>query len=488
MTTRFLTERAADLGGFSRVKAAGRASPFAPLDLVHIYIKLDFKARYESARTANDARGFLRSVARAAMAAHHLAERYEGVLMEVQGSTLHAALPRRPGTADGASDYIADLHWAYRAVFNDSGSRVDGWRMTVDAGRTLVVAGRGVHGDDSWVSLGPSANRPAKHLYAELELPEDDRDLERFFVGVRDPRSGRWRYQNLDHMPSRLQETKSIADEARTAEPTLEFLEAVAARQSASARALPIGPAGTPSSPSADRPHTYFGWVMRTDLDGFSARVDACFDDDQQLQELAVGFYTIMDAAAQFAGRHPETLAQLPWAGDNFTAAAVFSSKDEYDRAIPRRLIELSLDFEKEMTEAAVDGGFGGWAHGVAGGVVHGNAGGNVYLGGVIVSGRRFLVGAGEGFGRSTQAFGDVNPKAQDLVVYEPDWDRLDESYRKVFERAVTHRGEQSSLYRVARTDALLRVRARSAAVAAVTVVSVGAGQSREVATRPYFA
>lgn len=227
---------------------------------------------------------------------------------------------------------------------------------------------------------------------------------------------------------------------------------------------------------------------MRADLDGFTSRVEACFDNDQKLQELAVEFYGVMGAAAEFAGRHKETLTQLPWAGDNFTAAVVFSAKNDYERAIPKRLIELTLDFEKEMTEAAINGGFGGWAHGVAGGLVRGNAGGNVYLGGVVVRGRRFLVGAGEGFGRSTQAFGDINPKAKDIVVYEPDWVRLDESYKKVFEPAVNHYGEQSTLYRQAKTDSLLRVRARSASVGAVAVVSVAANQVREVAIRPYFA
>jgi hypothetical protein len=487
VTTRLLTERAADLGGFSRVKAAGHALPFTPLELVHIYVRLDFKLQYECARTADDARGFLRSVARAATVAHRLAERYHGGLVEVQGSTLHATLPRRTGVTDAVREYVADVHWAYRTLFNDSGSRVEGWRMTVDAGKTLVVAGRGVHGDDSWVSLGKSANRPAKYLHAQLELPEVDRDLKRFHVGVRDPDTGRWDHQLMDRLPARLQETKSIAEEAQSAAPAVDFLEANGGKRPL-ARALPIGPAGTPSSPSAERPHTYFGWVMRADLDGFTARVEECFDNDQKLQELAVEFYGVMDAAAQFAGRHTETLAQLPWAGDNFTAAAVFSAKDDYERAIPRRLVELSLDFEKELAESAIGSGFGGWAHGVAGGTVQGNAGGNVYLGSVLVRGRRFLVGAGEGFGRSAQAFGDINPKSKEVVVYEPDWTRLEEPYRNAFEPAVTHRGEQSTLYRAARIDALLRVRARSVSVAVPTIVSVAPGHLREMAVRPYFA
>ena len=171
--------------------------------------------------------------------------------------------------------------------------------------------------------------------------------------------------------------------------------------------------------------------------------VEECFDNDQNLQVLAADFYAIMDAAARFTVLHKETLAQLPWAGDNYTAAAVFPEKLDYDSAMPRRPVELSLDFEKEMREAAADSGFGGWAHGVAGGDVHGNSAGNVYLAGIEIRDRRFLVGVGEGFGRSTQAFGDINPKAAEIVVYTPDWKRLDADYKKLFEPAVTRRGEE---------------------------------------------
>ncbi len=476
-----LTERAVDLEAFKRTKDVGHSLPFSPLTLAHIYIKLDFTLQYENARTAEDARGFLRSVARASLAAHLLAERWQGVLIEVQGSMLHVVLP----LSANLMDFVGDLHWAYKGIFNRPDSRVSSWCMSADMGKTLVVAGRGVHGDDSWVSLGRAANRPAKHLYSQLELPRDRRDLKPFWIACRDPQTGTWRHTSLDSLQRRLEEVKAIAEVARTTEPNLEFVTAGALRMTA--RALPIAPAGMPSAPSADRPHTYFGWVMRCDLDGFTGRVDECFDNDQKLQHLAVQFYTIMDAAAQFTSRHSETLAQLPWAGDNFTAAAVFAAREDYDQAARFRLVELSLDFDKEMAEAAVDGGFAGWAHGIAGGEVHGNANGNVYLGSVVVGGRRFLVGAGEGFGRSSQAFADINPEAQDVVIFEPDWKRLDDSYRRAFEPAINSRGEQSTLYLLAKARGLLRGRAQTEAVAKTTTVTFAPFRREEIAIKPHY-
>lgn len=491
MTTRRHMERATDFESFNRIATEGQRTPFLPSSLAHIYVKLDFKHKYENARTSDDARSFLRSVARAATAAHYLAERNGGLLLEVQGSTLHVGLPSRPGATkviESAMTFVGHLHQAYRAMFDDARRPVDGWRMTVDAGKTLLVAGSGVHDDHSLVSLGPSANRPAKHLYAQLELAEDDRHLKRFCVGVRDPRTGRWDHEALDRLPVNLDEAREIGEQARSLEPRLDFVEAASGWQRVTAQAAPIAPAGAPGSPSADKPVTYFGWVMRTDLDGFTKRVDECFDDAQKVQELAVEFHEIMDAAASFAEQNEQTLAQLPWAGDNFTAAAVFDTKAEYDRQVATRLVELSLDFELEMNEAAVDSGFDGWAHGIAGGEIHGNSGGNIYLAGVEVAGRRFLVGAGEGFGRSTQAFGDINPEGGQIVIYEPDWDRLDESYKAAFKPAVTHRNETSTLYWIAPTDALrlAQVEKASMAKAAVTV-TLPRGQTGRVPIKPHY-
>lgn len=485
MTRRLLTKRAADFAELSEHQAGDQALLFAPQNLIHVYIKLDFRREHENARTAEDARGFLSSVARAATAAHLLAVRSRGLVLEVQGSLIHVGLP---ATSGDAKRYAAEAHRLYQSVFNRADGRVLGWRITADSGRTLVVAGRGVHGDQSLVSLGQSANRPAKHLYEQLELPEDRRDLKRFHLGFRDARVDRWQHFDLDALPAQLHETASIVETARNETPKLEFEDALRrAPHAASRTAAPLGAIGSPGLPTSDRPHTYFGWVMRCDLDGFTARVEECFDNDQQLQELAAQFYAIMDEAAQFVNRHPDTMAQLPWAGDNFTAAALFDTRDGYIEAAARRLVELPLAFEKDMGRLATDSGFGGWAQGVAGGEVHGNSKGNVYLGSVVISGRRFLVGVGEGFGRSSQALNELKLRPTDVAVFEPDWVRLDDAYKHVFEAATTSYGEQSTLYHVASISLLIRVLAKREAIGTPTLVTAAGGRPYEVAPRSYF-
>lgn len=495
MPTPFVLERAADLDQLLALRGLPARGPFLPQHVEHIYVKLDLEHRFENAATADDARGFLRSVWRASLAAEHVAVAYGGRVLEIQGSLIHVGLPQPFNPADGrpaALAFAAALHHVYQSLF-PAQSRVNGWRMTIDGGRTLVVAGRGIHNDASLVSLGRAANRPAKHLYHQLELPESARSLKRHYVADRDDRTGRWRHQNLDSLPFVLTERDATdaARQVREAEPKLDFSagtsRTLAGGMKVEARALPVPAPGTPGSPTPERPHTLCGWVMRVDLDGFTGRVEDCFDHDTQLRELAGQFYAIMDDAAAFAGRHGETLAQLPWAGDNFTAAAVFPNKPAYEAAVPRRLVELSLDYAKEMDAPALDAGFGGWAHGVAGGTLHGNTVGNVYLAGIEFEGRRFLVGAGEGFGRSAQAFGDVDPDPGYMALYHEDHARLDERYKSRFEAAVTVRGEQSSLYKIANIQSLTANRAAIAAAAAAAVnITFNSVRPEPVPARPY--
>lgn len=472
-------ERVADLEGLEQRRARGETDVFAPQVLEHVYLKLDFKSQFENARTAEDAKGFLRSVTRGGMAAHAVAARYGGYLLELQGSMIHVGLP---ASRDGVDGFVAELHHVLRGVFHDPRSRVEGWRMAADAGMTLIVPGRGIYGDESWVSLGDSANRPAKYLYAQLEVSEESRALKRFHVACPAANSGGWQVRDMDSMRVRLDEATAISEAVRRADPVLDFVDVQQMRSAAFGQVASFGG----NTPSADSPLTYFGWVFRADLDGFSSRVEGCFDNPTALTELAGSFANIMDVAATFVRNHSEPLVQLPWAGDNFTASAVFGTKSAYDSAAPRRLVELSMDYDAEMEEEASDGGFRGWAHGIAGGTVHGNAGGNIYLAALRAGSRTFMVGAGEGFGRSTKALSDIETGPGELVIYQPDWERLEEQYQKPFEPAVTRRNQQSSLFRCAAIQGLSRQRARKETISVPTILTAATRQTVSVASRQH--
>ena len=236
----------------------------------------------------------------------------------------------------------------------------------------------------------------------------------------------------------------------------------------------------------------YYGWVMRADLDGFTARVHACFDNDGELLRLGEQFQGIMDEAARFAERHDEILVQLPWAGDNFTAAVVFAEKQNYEQAIEDNMIEFSLDFSKTLTDITVEAGLAGWAQTTAGGNVHGNSEGNVYVGAVTFEGRRFLIATGQGVGRSTQAFSDMDPSPGQLVVYQDDYDRLLNPYKEKLTGRIKIDGSQSTLFRKGNIEDLVTARSEiktaieSVSEPAKTLVTAGTSAKVLVSSRDY--
>jgi hypothetical protein len=189
---------------------------------------------------------------------------------------------------------------------------------------------------------------------------------------------------------------------------------------------------------------------------------------------------------------HSESLVQLPWAGDNFTAAVTFSDRDSYHAAIERRYVEFSLDFANELKCVTENAGLQGWAQTSAGGEVHGNAHGNIYVGSVSFENRRFLIGAGIGLGRTSQAFSDMKPKSGQLVIFGDDYSFLLKPYQHQFTERTKPDGTASTLFRLAEMENLATARAQitqslvSLAQPVKTSITIGTSSAAIVSNRPY--
>jgi hypothetical protein len=454
--------RAGELRKIAGARDRSVQPSFLPSNYWHIYIKLDFQKRYENAETKSDGKSFVRNVARAARATEVAVTTDDGIVVEVQGSVIHCILPDSSNDTALVRKNCRAINNALHLIFPDS-SRVEGWRMAADWGKTLLVVGQGIHDDNSFVSLGNSANAPAKYLFAQLALSEDARQLKRYMLAWRTNSTATWTH---DFLGRQVDEEfhKSAAEtyeEIRGRDFGLTSFLTKQARAAAEvhAKAAPLGPGGIPTVPISDEPTTYFGWVMRADIDGFTARVESCFDDDGALLQLGQQFLTIMQTAARFAAEHDEVLVQLPWAGDNFTAAVVYGDRNKYEEAVEQKLIEFSLDFASALRSVVIESGLGGWAQTVAGGVPDSRSLGNIYIGSVEFENRRFLIGTGVGIGRTTQAFTDMDPKPDEIVVYEPDVTVLLKPYQDELCNRKKPDGTDSTLFRKATVNALATAR-----------------------------
>ncbi|MES2595351.1 MAG: hypothetical protein V4662_08450 [Verrucomicrobiota bacterium] len=496
MTPKFHRLQTGQLREFARVASSATSPTLMPSEFWHIYIKLDFQKRYENAENKEDGRSFVKNVARAASAAEITLRQEDGLVIEVQGSVIHCLILDQSGDTNLVRQQCRAINNALHFVFSDA-SIVEGWRMTADWGKTLLVRGRGIHNDDSYVSLGNAANAPAKHLYAQLARPsEGERQLKRYTLGWRRGSQSPWFHEPL---PVRIDEEfqKRGSTELSTAKAKDFSVTSAFTKQARAAPGIHSGGeliqlSANPSVQTQEEPSVHFGWVMRADLDGFTARVEGCYDDDSKLLRLGQDFEAIMDTAARFAAQHDELLIQLPWAGDNFTAVVTFSNRDAYQDAIERRYIEFSLDFDDALRDVTRAAALPGWAQTTAGGDVHGNAQGNVYVGSVEFEGRRFLIGAGQGVGRSAQAFSDMNPVVEELVILDEDYPLLLKPYQSEFANRRKHDGGDSTLFRKADLArlAVAHQQIENALVAvakpAVSSVTLGSGAKAQVSSRPY--
>jgi len=169
----------------------------------HVYIELDFAHEYKYATSPTKARQFLTTIANAASATEGVAQAFGGFVLEVQGSTVHVGLSVGSETDAKIIEFAGAVHTVLTQMAKQELSHALSWRMAADAGVTLIVARETVHSDKSYVSLGDAANRPAKHLYRELDIREEDRNLKKFHLAIPRPGTKSWVHLDLNKEPRR---------------------------------------------------------------------------------------------------------------------------------------------------------------------------------------------------------------------------------------------------------------------------------------------
>lgn len=481
----FVTDRRLDAAGIKRIASRRDKTPLFPLFMCHVYVHLDIQRECEYPRNSRDALRYLKSVAKVASTLEAVAREFDGLVLEVQGSTIHVGLLGELAPTQSIDSFADSAHTALDKISPRLSEIVLGWRFTADAGKTLLVPGLGVHQDLSFVSLGNAANRPAKHLYRQLSISESNRQLKRYYLAKRSEQTGDWLHRPLRkvELGRTLQEGVKWASETAA---SAQLAQLADDGQIITAMAVPIAPPGSSGAPSAERPECFFGWVMRADLDGFTKRVEECHDHDTELLDLGEKFLAIMDEARKFVAEHKEYMVQLPWAGDNFTAAVVFKSQPDYNTAREKRIVEHVLDFDRDLREALDLSDFNGWAYGPVGTDVHGGAIGNVFIGAVEFDNRRFLVGSGQGFARSQQVFADIEPDANEMTAFMEDYEHMSEGYKKLFKEAEKPDGAISALFRVAPVKDLSIEHVRLGTNDHYISITNPTGQERSLQAKPY--
>ena len=259
-------------------------------------------------------------------------------ILEVQGERLHLFLELTAPTPNIGLKLIEFSRLFHALASQRIAEEAPGYQFTLrfaaDYGRALIVRTADRDLSDSVISLGDVANRPAKRLVVPV-----GRDgvaagyLSVTASAVGESSKGEPKWFDIDVA------SWAFLESARN--DTFERSKAVLANvEIANRRLVEASIAPNPLN-LVGSPRFRQGFMLRADLDGFSARVRSAFSDgDYGLQKLVEEFCTLIDYPKHFADKLPGGVQTVvfPWAGD---CANLFLTCEDYDSErgyIPNRL------------------------------------------------------------------------------------------------------------------------------------------------------
>ncbi len=439
-----------DLLDFRTKKFEGQA-PFSVATGYHLYAETRLDQSITAPTDKDTARKYLRFLQRFTWLCSETAELFGGSLLEAQGARTHLILPANTHNPRSMFELVELCAFLYESVKSEMDRRFPEKKSAIafaaDFGEAMMLRSR-IEDSDSIVSLGNCANRPAKRLgyyeggasadtvhSKELSIPQslvtqeiipylDDADddkwrevlLER--VSVRpDFRTIFQEVFNRSFRPDRLLEDQYVVRDL-----SLNEIETKGYAQSGNAVSL-------------------YGWMLRADLDGFSAQIAAATSYQSKVI-LARRFASLMDDYNKFIEKHgPNSSIAMPWAGDcanmlllpRGTAVSSESSAKLYRESRPFLPVIETDKWNKEMGESASRTLGSSWAVALAGGDPEG-ASFNMLRATLATDGRLFPIAVGKCVKVSSDGEHADWLEGDQVALYREDYLVLRKSLQNIFE------------------------------------------------------
>jgi len=413
----------------------------------HLYGDLflsDSLTRAETEAAAQKLLEAVEGVADIASAATHLDDVW---LFEVQGLRTHIFID-----AEGATSATVGRVLSFASYFAKSvdsrlrklmGSDYRRFCMAVAHGDAVVIS-TGRDGDDSLISLGNAANRPAKRLAREdiddgkLALPME--------LAVKSPLlssevaaqpSNRWVHVDVlrRNFPLKMSRDEQINFSTQLDE----SISSRAANRSQVKFAANSRDFINVETSTVDRPAITEGLVIRADLDGFTAKVEEASKRGQEaIRGVVVEFLNILQVPDAFEAYLDQPVVRLPWAGDCYNAIILPGPNQSYadlrknlppvaclrwhdpdgevNNTRPKPLRQIAATLE--------------WSVGVAGGTT---SKGRVLVANISTRERSFLIAAGWGVRFSLEAQNSRGTTATESIVHIEDHAEMCEPFKMKF-------------------------------------------------------
>ncbi|MGJ8634491.1 MAG: hypothetical protein ACSHX7_11290 [Luteolibacter sp.] len=384
----------------------------------HVYAMVQFRPRLTTSGNVEDRKKNITLLADLVQAAKIIARRYDGALLEAQGSVVHIFLP------DGTNSHKANEASIELQAYINSNLRKkagDDFQKSLVAhsyGPTILVGSEDFHGDNSIVSLAPAANAPAKVLWMKWEEIPNGSILEVNLDG---------RYRMMEDSREEMLTEKVAAASVIVANSmqTINFSES-----RSSQRDFPS--VDSPDSPTVDEPRKYFSISFRADIEGFTSSVASAFaKGEEAVRLLAAEFHQVMSHARNFCTT--AECVHLPWAGDCFNLLLSFSERESYSDARERRILTVVLDFTRHMEKKFPNLR---WAFSIAGGDLESAQSCNTLVSRISLGRSTLLLATGLPVQRSLQGLASESPDEDRGILWREDASHLDQDLLKILVKA----------------------------------------------------
>ena len=342
----------------------------------------------------------------AAKAATALMSDNKVTLLEHQGVLLHFYLDYSRNDAASVISFAKKLALTVRnEIFKDKEDGVIGFKMAAEFGQSIILKMPSASGESaahSRISLGPSANDPAKKLLGNTPPSSWH------FVYRNSDDATRW--EDIDCTPPLTHPIQITLDEA---------VESHVFAKNASIEKVPDNP--------PEMPAIYYGFVFRADMDGFTARVKRTFEkgDESAIERLALDFINFMEDVNDWQQNFipNNKVIVFPWAGD--CCNMITYPVDEKD-INEKSLVEKSLsDFPTLMIKSWCDylasknrqDHMNCWTYGMASG--------NIKIFSVVVDQVPYRLMVGWPVGTSQEGVNLDGTNPDDLIMHRDDVDAM---------------------------------------------------------------
>jgi len=419
----------------------------APTVGFHLYGDLfvsDSLSTAESEATAQKLLEAIEDVADIASAATALSDVW---LFEVQGLRTHIFIEADTSNSQSIGRVLSFASYFAKSVDKRLrklvGADYRRFCMAVAHGEAIVIS-TGRDGDDSVISLGNAANRPAKRLAREdiedgiLVLPQE--------LAVHSPllaketsaqASNRWVHVDVlkREFPAMLSESEQLNFSARIDE----SLSARGTSRRFVSLSANIRDFINVETSTVERPAVAQGLVIRADLDGFTAKIEeASKRGEAAIKKVVIEFLSILQLPDAFEKYLDQPMVRLPWAGDCYNAVILPSSGQSY-ADLRKNLAPVAClrwhDPKGEVNETrkpdlkAIAAAHK-WAVGIGGGT---GSKGRLLIANITTRERSFLVAAGWGVRFSLEAQNSRGIAASESAVHHEDHAEMCDPYKTKF-------------------------------------------------------